>query len=453
MKRFLITILTFLTTTPSSNLSIWEPLHLRQHFQKNPLKYTIANFGQIPYGHSLFGTIHFPLNKLGCSKIENINYNKNQGTLIIFLERGGCHYAEKVLNAQNVGGGLVLIMNSNDDDIEKILPIEKTQEIVDKIKIPMVLIDKENGNILKKELDHENENLIQMSIRFPLIKKKDYGNIKFILQIDDFRSYELINDFFGYYEIFKNEMNLKIHYKIFKMKKEDKNCLKNNFSFCVVDKNGENSLILAKETLKQLCLLDYNKLLYIKYMNLLKLNCFSNPKKEKNNIELKNCFDLIYEKYINFKTESNISSCLKNDKKKAEKILEQNNDDIKYYLINYSPLIFINGNMYRGNYRNYDGILEAFCNSFEELPKDCEKFPFYEKIKDFKSFSVTNFIFLSVFYFFLGVFFILGVFYFFYRRKLKKKFNDDLDVNINKNLEKYYKKENLDAYSGIKEIS
>ena len=55
----------------------------------------------------------------------------------------------------------------------------------------------------------------------------------------------------------------------------------------------------------------------------------------------------------------------------AYKTLLKNDDDTKYYLINYSPIVFINGYMYKGNYRDPDHLMEAFCNSFEEMPTKC----------------------------------------------------------------------------------
>ena len=52
----------------------------------------------------------------------------------------------------------------------------------------------------------------------------------------------------------------------------------------------------------------------------------------------------------------------------GKKFLNENNDNIKYYLINYSPIVFINGYMYKGNYKDSSHLMEAFCNSFEEVP-------------------------------------------------------------------------------------
>ncbi len=46
-------------------------------------------------------------------------------------------------------------------------------------------------------------------------------------------------------------------------------------------------------------------------------------------------------------------------------------DDTQYYETLYSPMIFINNNMYRGSFTNIDNIMETFCNSLENFPKAC----------------------------------------------------------------------------------
>ncbi len=83
----------------SSSMNIWEPRKLRELYKKNPLKYTLANFGAIPYGHSIYGTVFMGNPLFGCKSLDSLNWDKNSGTIILFLERGGCHYATKVLNA------------------------------------------------------------------------------------------------------------------------------------------------------------------------------------------------------------------------------------------------------------------------------------------------------------------------------------------------------------------
>jgi len=56
------------------------------------------------------------------------------------MERGNCHFAQKVLNAQKIGAGLAIIGDTNDEDVHKVLPVERTQSLMESIKIPSILI-------------------------------------------------------------------------------------------------------------------------------------------------------------------------------------------------------------------------------------------------------------------------------------------------------------------------
>ena len=73
-------------------------------------------------------------------------WDKNYGTLIVMVHRNGCNFSEKVLNAQKVGAGFVLITDNSEEDVHKIFPIERTKETLDKIKIPAILISLKDAN-------------------------------------------------------------------------------------------------------------------------------------------------------------------------------------------------------------------------------------------------------------------------------------------------------------------
>ena len=51
--------------------------------------------------------------------------------------------------------------------------------------------------------------------------------------------------------------------------------------------------------------------------------------------------------------------------------LKNNHERISHLLVNYQPLIFINGFYYKGNFDNVSHLMESFCNSFEVPPKQC----------------------------------------------------------------------------------
>lgn len=49
---------------------------------------------------------------------------------------------------------MVIIGDTNDEDVHKILPVERTQNLMEKIKIPSILIYKEDAENLKKVLEN-----------------------------------------------------------------------------------------------------------------------------------------------------------------------------------------------------------------------------------------------------------------------------------------------------------
>ena len=57
------------------------------------MQYSIANFGQVPYGHSVYGTVFKASPIDGCTDMKPLPWDKSFGTLIVYVERGNCHFA------------------------------------------------------------------------------------------------------------------------------------------------------------------------------------------------------------------------------------------------------------------------------------------------------------------------------------------------------------------------
>lgn len=96
------------------------------------------------------------------------------------MERGNCHFAQKVLNAQKIGAGLAIIGDTNDEDVHKVLPVERTQSLMESIKIPSILIQKEDADNISKILDQGGAP-ISLAIHFPLVKGTDVASLRMIL--------------------------------------------------------------------------------------------------------------------------------------------------------------------------------------------------------------------------------------------------------------------------------
>jgi hypothetical protein len=92
---------------------------------------------------------------------------------IVMVDRGNCTFVTKARNVQRVGGLFALIINNNDEDIDKhVIPDDGTGS---DIYIPTVLISKKDGEMLKNYmLMNRNspaplKNII-LSIEFKMVK-------------------------------------------------------------------------------------------------------------------------------------------------------------------------------------------------------------------------------------------------------------------------------------------
>jgi len=56
-------------------IHVWEPPSLKQIYSKTQMQYSIANFGQVPYGHSIYGTVFRSSPLDGCSDLKAISWD------------------------------------------------------------------------------------------------------------------------------------------------------------------------------------------------------------------------------------------------------------------------------------------------------------------------------------------------------------------------------------------
>lgn len=122
-----------------SNLSIISPPFLQISMKNNLIQNSLANFGDVPYGKSIISEVTIPTPKDGCLPIQTI---PNKSAKIFLLERGNCHFSEKVLNAQNSGAKLVLIKDNLIEDVHNIFPVERGLNILKKVNLNHFLFTK-----------------------------------------------------------------------------------------------------------------------------------------------------------------------------------------------------------------------------------------------------------------------------------------------------------------------
>ena len=87
-----------------ATFTIWEPRELKNLYDDDKINYIIANFGRVPFGKSIYGTMIQATPIDACDKLDEVAWDsKRYGSMIVLVERGKCHFATKVKNAQEIG--------------------------------------------------------------------------------------------------------------------------------------------------------------------------------------------------------------------------------------------------------------------------------------------------------------------------------------------------------------
>ena len=446
-KISLLLVLSFLANGIQSNIHIWEPKNLRDWYKNNNFEYSITDFGAVPYGHSVYGTV-FKANPFeACTELSPLNWASNDGTLIILTKRGGCNFSQKVLNAQNIGAGLVLISNDNTvQDVHQIFPIERTKERLDKIKIPSVLINKKDADKIQEILDggSQKTSKVELAVQFQLRKSGDKSEIRFIISVDDYRSYDSLLTTLDNMGPFRDYIDLNVHYKVFKnapfMANSEECIFIKKDHYCVNNSYGDQyrGTGLVHESQHQICFYYHQFDDYANYIREIRNNCFDDKNGLQVRADFEACSQKILKKFTKKADNQELNECLDIDTIEAKRTMDLNHDNVKYFLINYSPLVFINGYYYKGNFDNAEYFYEALCNSFETPPEKCKDLEIFKSVHQFNTASLFNFILAALGLCLLASIILIIIFYVFYKKKIRRKFDYELNEKISEALANYY---------------
>jgi len=133
-----ITLLLIIARFGISTLKVWKPASLSNYFDENPIVYSIASFGRVPYGHSIIGKVVLADPISACEPLHKSETDPNKdGSLIVLVTRGGCPFAKKALHAQSIGARMVIYVDSTVEDVTKVLPT-KDRDFTSDITIPSI---------------------------------------------------------------------------------------------------------------------------------------------------------------------------------------------------------------------------------------------------------------------------------------------------------------------------
>ena len=482
MRSILIVLTLALPVFPA--IHVFSPDKLRLKFSEGQIPNTIADFGVVPYGHSISGRVirSAPFDACDPLEISEKFLKEIQGNFIILAERGRCTFSQKVINAQKIGASAVLISDSDKNkDVHKIFAVERVRTQLDQVRIPSMLINKIDSDAVEKMID--SGEVVEFGINFELRKAEHKSKLSFILSVDDYRCYDSLLNMQKHFETFKRSMATTVHYKVFRNVNvlNSSECLTaQDNKFCILKSYG-NQLEkqgLMQETLRQMCIYRHGQSAYFDYLRNVRDMCFVQGVAETRIRDgFSNCSGAIFKKTFgemqDLKTldagDSNLPHVPTPDPSKrwdgidqvkpadlppkikervlecslifgdeVSNILEENNDDIKYYLINYSPLVFINGVYYKGNFDDTAHLLEAFCSSFENEPKECEGLEAYQILKASDTSEFFDYLLEMVFVTLGVIIFVATGFYLFYRRRIRGRMDHELHQKINQAIANYY---------------
>lgn len=178
---------------------------------------TLANYGYVPYGKSLIGTLHLANPRNGCLPLEPFMTNNSHSdpSPIVVMERGDCHFVTKTHYAQLIGAKLALIIDNRDENEDYVIMID--DGFGHDISIPTIMISKEDGKNILKYLESNNTNdrySVALSFHFDMPNPDDDVEYELWMSAMDEKSYDFLQDFATYTRLLGTHASFTPHYAL-----------------------------------------------------------------------------------------------------------------------------------------------------------------------------------------------------------------------------------------------
>ncbi|CAK70612.1 unnamed protein product (macronuclear) [Paramecium tetraurelia] len=424
-------------------LTVIAPQELKQELDQRSgdIQYSIANFGNIPWGRRLSGTLDIANPLEACTEL-----NQTVKSHFVLIKRGNCSFVKKVRQAQNAGYQLAII---EDDKGE----LNHTITMFDDgtgygLQIPSIFISKQDGEILTKYLRMPKSNLeteqIQLLIKFD-VRKKNNVTALFALNITSEETYKFLREFQPYYQKLKNEqIQYIVMYPLYQIVPnpdkpiEYQNCISYG-KYCSRDPDGSGiatGRMVVEEILRQLCIFEQNSEKWLAYMISFRDNCTSAQQYE-------SCSPLVQEEVgIN---QQKVEKCIRDQqeshsfsiKNETSNYKQHNILENQLYLwqasgVQQLPGIIINQQDYLGQITGANVFLDI-CYSFTTTPASCgEYIDGQTKQQDSSS---NLYLTIGIIIFVMLIFFIL--LFCVYTRLIQKEFKESSQAQVNEMVTQY----------------
>ena len=127
-------------------------------------------------------------------------------------------------------------------------------------------------------------------------------------------------------------------------------------------------------------------------------------------------------------------------------IASSNEESQRHQHMLYSPLVFINNMIYKGDFSNEQNLYQTLCFAFQSFPPVCQKAKSFQASRTVKDRSIKNFfVKLSLFFVSLSVLAVFSL-YLFIRRRQQADLKQNLQKKIDQALQEYYNTANQTYY-------
>ena len=180
------------------------------------IRYSIGNFGEVPYGKTIIGRIFYLPNKDGTNYYcENdllpLNlfqlFQPSEYVPIYFVDHSiDCSYAHKAANVQRKGGRVMLIA-SDSNILEEEYNVDDPTEMV---SIPTIIIEKDFGDIIREytKFKKDTNDYIVISIKFTGVKEGGFVELELFMRSDDLKA----RNFFSEFTYYKDKLGEKLKF-------------------------------------------------------------------------------------------------------------------------------------------------------------------------------------------------------------------------------------------------
>lgn len=338
------------------------------------LNYNLAHFGVIPYGATILGYAHFdPKNENGCKRGTLEKYNSDDLQPIIVVKRGGCDFIDKTKNAQMAGASMLIIVDTEDEELTSLNAIADHDG--SKSKIPTLLIQKNDGNDVINVLTDENQEIRESVIlQFTMfLAKTDEVQVRYVLGVDNDISYRFLASFKDIYAELNNR-NFNWTYTFFfdeclecDIELRKTSCLNEDGKYCLFPyEKGSDQM---KVVLFHKCALEVSqfKTDYMAFAEVYREECLSTTLSPKKLLE---CSTSTAKAFIH-KDFEEIEKCVtENSNSKEVPILKDDEDFLKSSKIKEYPQVIVNNRTIDGTF-GVNNVFQAICMGFNKPPSAC----------------------------------------------------------------------------------